>query len=308
MKHVGKAQTQSFSKAIIATMRLPFLVLTPACLFLPFALAHYHQVPTSYSLMILITVGALCAHIAVNMFNEYSDFVSGLDLKTQRTPFNGGSGGLPNDPKASGTVLLFACINLCICIVIGLYLVNLVGPALLSIGVLGVLIIVTYTKWINRFPFICLIAPGFAFGVLIVNGSYFVLSGTFRLDTLLISLIIFFQTNNLLLLNQIPDIQVDKQHGRKHIAIQYGLRIVINAYGIMALLSAICLFWAVFLAFLPYWSLLAMLPVALSLVISLRLQNISSDPDISGLLPLMGQNVLVSVSTPVILSLSLLFS
>jgi 1,4-dihydroxy-2-naphthoate octaprenyltransferase len=308
MNHVSEAQTQSFSTAVFATMRLPFLVLTPACLFVPFALAYYHHEPRSYLFMVLITVGALCAHIAVNMFNEYTDFVSGLDLKTKRTPFSGGSGGLPNEPKARGTVLILAIINLCICIGIGLYLVTQVGAELLSIGVVGVLIIITYTKWINRFPFICLIAPGFAFGVLIINGSYFVLSETFRLDVLLISLIIFFQTNNLLLLNQIPDIQADKQHGRNHIAIQYGLSKAINAYTTMALLSFVCLFAAVVLAFLPYLSLLALFPIVLSLVISFQLQKTKSKSDIATLLPLMGKNVLVTISTPVILSLTLIFS
>ncbi|MDT0582525.1 MULTISPECIES: prenyltransferase [Alteromonadaceae] len=308
MNHVGKAQTQSFSTAVFATMRLPFLVLTPACLLVPFALANYHHEPRSYLLMVLITAGALCAHIAVNMFNEYTDFVSGLDLKTKRTSFSGGSGGLPNEPKAKDTVLILAIINLCICIGIGLYLVTQVGPELLSIGVVGVLIIISYTKWINRFPFICLIAPGFAFGVLIINGSYFVLSETFRLDVLFVSLIIFFQTNNLLLLNQIPDIQADKQHGRNHIAIQYGLSKAINAHTTMALLSLVCLFAAVMLAFLPYLSLLALFPIVLSLVISFQLQKIKTDPEMATLLPLMGKNVLVTISTPVILSLTLIFS
>ncbi len=308
MNQAAKVQIKSVSTAVIATMRLPFLVLTPACLTLPFALAYYHHELASYLLMVLITVGVLSAHIAVNMFNEYTDFVSGLDLKTKRTPFSGGSGGLPSEPKARGTVLRLAIISLCICIGIGLYLVTQVGLELLSIGLLGVLIIITYTKWINRFPFICLIAPGFAFGVLIINGSYFVLSETFRLDVLLISLIVFFQTNNLLLLNQIPDIQADKQHGRNHIAIQYGLSKAIHAYTTMASLSFVCLIAAVMLGLLPYVSLLALLPIVLSLVISFQLQKIKSESEIATLLPLMGKNVLITISTPVILSLTLIFA
>jgi 1,4-dihydroxy-2-naphthoate octaprenyltransferase len=38
-------------------------------------------------------------HGAVNAFNEYEDIKSGLDFKTQRTPFSGGSGTIVPVPE-----------------------------------------------------------------------------------------------------------------------------------------------------------------------------------------------------------------
>ncbi len=43
----------------------------------------------------LATFGLLVAHAAVNIFNDYFDARSGLDYKTRRTPFSGGSGAAP---------------------------------------------------------------------------------------------------------------------------------------------------------------------------------------------------------------------
>lgn len=297
---------------LIATMRLPFLILTPACLLLAFALVYKNTMLVQWPLIVLVSVGAICAHIAVNMLNEYTDFTSGLDLDTQRTPFSGGSGGLPAQPSAKRVVFAVALMNLVVCCLIGLYLSFVVGPQLLTIGLLGVLIIITYTRWINRLPFLCLISPGLAFGVLLVNGSYFVLTQSFRLDVILISLIPFFLTNNLLLLNQFPDIDADKKHGRKHMLIQYGVLSGANTYLLHAILSVITLTALIYWHYLPYASAFALLPLLFSITIGiqLRTQVLASDnkPIQSELMPLMGRNVAVTIITPLILSLSIVLS
>ena len=79
-------------KTILGPMRLPFLILTPACVFLGVATAYRTNGSVDLFNVLLALLGALAAHISVNSFNEYSDFKSGLDEKTSRTPFSGGSG------------------------------------------------------------------------------------------------------------------------------------------------------------------------------------------------------------------------
>lgn len=56
----------------------------------------------------LALLGALSAYISVNVFNEYIDFKTGLDLVTRRTPFSGGSGTLPANPEMTEFALLTA--------------------------------------------------------------------------------------------------------------------------------------------------------------------------------------------------------
>ncbi len=81
-------------KAIFQSMRLPFLTLTFACVFLGMSIAVANQVSINILILMLALLGAPLAHISVNTLNEYFDFKSGLDLNTVKTPFSGGSGAL----------------------------------------------------------------------------------------------------------------------------------------------------------------------------------------------------------------------
>jgi len=98
---------------ILGPMRLPFLLLTPACVSLGVERPFDPQEPSMPSL-VFIVIGALCAHISVNAFNEYFDFKSGLDFRTHRTPFSGGSGTLPENPQNAHYALVTASVSLAI--------------------------------------------------------------------------------------------------------------------------------------------------------------------------------------------------
>ena len=195
---------------IIATIRPSFLILTPVCLFLGWSFVWAENRFVHDYLLVLTFTGAMMAHISVNMLNEYLDYTSGLDLNTTRTAFSGGSGALPNHPKMAASVLTIGITALFVTLLIGVFFVWLYGWQLLPIGVSGLLIIVAYTRWINRYPWLCLVAPGLGFGLLMTVGAYFAITGVFNQDLWLISLVPFFLVNNLLLLNQYPDIEADK--------------------------------------------------------------------------------------------------
>lgn len=167
-------------KTLLASFRVPFLVLTPACVFLGFSTAKASDVAINSVDALLALIGALAAHISVNTFNEYLDFRSGLDAQTRRTPFSGGSGALVVDPAAEKIVLRAALLSLGLTALIGGYFLLLRGLAILPIGLAGMLIIVTYTQWLNRCPLPCLLAPGLGFGFLMVTGTHFVLTGQYN--------------------------------------------------------------------------------------------------------------------------------
>jgi 1,4-dihydroxy-2-naphthoate polyprenyltransferase len=78
--------------ALLKTARPAFLLLTPCCLSVAVAFAIYESIEIDPVNLALIFLGALAAHISVNMLNEYYDYKTGLDLQTQRTAFSGGSG------------------------------------------------------------------------------------------------------------------------------------------------------------------------------------------------------------------------
>ncbi len=89
-------------------------------------------------------------------------------------------------------------------------------------GLLGVVLIVTYTSRITRYPWLCLIAPGLAFGPFMVVGGFMVLTGEFSWLAFWVSWIPFLLVNNLLLLNQFPDEAADRRLGRFNIIMRLG--------------------------------------------------------------------------------------
>ena len=79
----------------------------------------------NYIHLLLIFVGALVAHVSVNMLNEYQDFINGLDFYTQSTPFSGGSGTLPAVPGLAKPVQLSGIACLLLAVLIGFYCFDL---------------------------------------------------------------------------------------------------------------------------------------------------------------------------------------
>ena len=289
--------------SIIATARPPFLVLTLTSVFLALAWVEYNQLTWNAGLLFLVSIGALFAHISVNMLNEYEDFQSGLDDMTARTPFSGGSGSLQKNPLVAEKVAKIGYALLGAVISIGVFFIYLRGWAILPIGLLGVIIIFTYTSWITRFPLICLFSSGLAFGPLMVNGAYFVLTGRYDFAVFVISLIPFFLVNNLLLLNQIPDVEADEKVGRYNVLHKYslrtGLRIyIVNwlfAFGIVALL--------LIMEVLPLSVLLT--GIALLLSVPLLLALFKSQTDRLKLNTALALNVALTLLTPTLISFGL---
>lgn len=121
---------------ILATARPAFLILTPCCLSIAYAFVFAAQPSSHYLNLILVVIGALSAHVSVNMLNEYQDFCSGLDFNTVRTEFSGGSGTLPKAPELAKLVKYAAISALVLTIAIGCYFVVVSGWGLLPVGLL----------------------------------------------------------------------------------------------------------------------------------------------------------------------------
>ncbi|SET23705.1 1,4-dihydroxy-2-naphthoate octaprenyltransferase [Marinobacter segnicrescens] len=288
---------------VVRSMRLPFLVLTPACVLVGVATALATSGAVAWLDVCLALTGALAAHIGVNTLNEYQDFASGLDALTVRTPFSGGSGALVTDPGAATAVRWVAILSLAVTVLVGSYFMARYGSALLPVGVLGLATIVLYTGWLNRRPWLCLVAPGLAFGPLMVMGTHFVLTGEYSLLAAFASLIPFFLVNNLLLLNQYPDIKADNQVGRRHLPIVYGRRFSTQVYGIQLGFAALLVLAGVAAMGLPALSLLVLLPLGAGALAWMGARRRGEQP--AAFQKTMGWNVVAAVSTPVVLAVTL---
>ena len=296
----------SKKKALVQTIRIPFLILTPVCILLGVSLAKFQGYVINYYDVLLVLIAALMAHISVNTLNEYFDFKTGLDLNTQRTPFSGGSGALPNNPNLHHNVLAIGIASLVITLIIGLYFINRFGLAIAPIGIVGMCLVLSYTQWINKHPLLCLIAPGLGFGLIFVLGTYYVFSENYHFIPILIALIPFFLVNNLLLLNQYPDIQADKQAGRNHFPIAFGIQKSNAVYALFVLSTIISLIYLVMNHLLPTISIIALIPMPLALF---SLFGANKYGNKIGHYPhYLAANVAVTLLVPLVLSISLIYS
>jgi len=291
---------------IFKSMRPSFLVLTPVCVFLGVSSAILNQSPINLLMVSLILLGAMAAHISVNTLNEYYDFKSGLDLITQRTPFSGGSGALPDHPEMADSVRFIGLLSLLLAMIIGVYLMFEHGSQIMPIGIVGILLVISYTPWLNRSPFLCLIAPGLGFGVLMVIGTQVILTGEHNQLVWFISLVPFFLINNLLLLNQYPDIKADANLGRKTFPIVYGTSRSNLMYAVFILAAYLPITVLIMKGSLPTLSMIALIPMALSLF---SLTGAIKHASYIGNFPqYMAANVAAAILTPLLLGLSFIMA
>lgn len=287
----------------LGPLRLPFLLLPLTCVLLAAAVVHWQSGTVNVRLLTLALLGAVSAHAAVNALNEWFDFRSGLDARTRRTPFSGGSGSLQAHPELAGYTLALAVGALALTAVIGLWLLAHQGRALLPLGLLGLLLVAGYTPVLVRRPWLGLLAPGLGFGPLMVIGTVVALTGHYSTAALAASLPPLFLVSNLLLLNQFPDVEADRSVGRRNLPILYGRPLAARVYTGLLVAAYGSLLLSVLLGWLPKPALLglATLPIAAyAAAVVRRWPN-----RVPRLLPAMLANVMVNLLTPLLMAIGL---
>lgn len=288
---------------LAGTARPPFLLLTPACLLPACAAAWSCCQPLDATTLMIVIAGALTAHISVNVLNEYHDYRSGLDLNTVRTPFSGGSGTLPAYPELAPAALLLGISALLVTVLAGIWLLNNTGSLLLPFGIIGIAVVVLYSGWIVRHPLICLVSAGFGFGPLMLVGTGVALSGHLLTETLWAAAPVFFAVNNLLLLNQLPDVSADLAAGRRTLPAVAGPMASLRVYRLFSAAGITALILAAITDSLPWISVLAIIPLSAGFAVAHGMQTAVHDN--KTMTPYLAVNVAICLLVPVLLTAGL---
>ena len=291
--------------SVLRAARPNFLSLTPICVLLGIGVASHSGGHPGIGESLLVLLAALLGHVSVNLLNEYHDFRSGLDCLTVRTPFSGGSGSLPAHPEAAVAAGASGLVALAAAVAIGLYFVYAKGWALLPLGLVGVALAASYTPLITRQPLLCLLAPGVAFGPVMVAGSAFALTGRYSWTATFASLPPLLLVSDLLLLNQFPDVEPDRQAGRRHLPIVWGRRRSAVLFGLMLSLAYVALGVGAAVGTLPPLALLGVLTLPVAAFLALRVRAVADDA--ARLIPYMGINVALIHVTLLLAAIGLFF-
>jgi 1,4-dihydroxy-2-naphthoate polyprenyltransferase len=293
-------------KDYIGSVRPQFLLLNISCVAAGTGAAYWRKGSIVWIDAVLALLGALCAHASVNILNDYSDFRSGIDAMTKRTAFSGGSGTLQRHPELSGYMLKMGLFTAAVTAAIGVYFIRNEGWAIAPLGALGLLLVLLYTPWFTRTKLLCLIAPGLGFGTCMVTGTDLVLGGGYSPAGFAASMVPFFLVNNLLLLNQFPDLEPDRIGKRKHFIIKHGIRAGAVVYALFSAGAYLSIVVAVAANILPPLCLLALLTIPLAVRASIG--AFRDGTNVTRLAPAMGINVAVNLCTPLLLAAGMFLS
>lgn len=238
-------------------IRAPFLLL-PVILSTVGALLSLYEGIFHLTEFVLFSSALVLFHISVNTLNEYYDHKTGIDFKTRRTIFNGGSGVLQEGLLKPAQVLRVSIGSFLIAAVISVYLVKEVGMVLLPIVIPGMVFTLFYTQLFAR-KMLGELTAGLGLGALPIIGAYAVNTGTIGLTSILLGIVGGILTFNLLLLNEFPDIEADRAGGRRNLVIYLGPRRAAYVYSSLTISVYLILLIFVALGMIPPFALLGLL-------------------------------------------------
>ena len=286
-------------RGLVRVIRAPFLLL-PLTLVAVGAAAAHREGRFSWQATLLAGLGLVALHVAVNVFNELSDFATGIDLATRRTPFSGGSGALPDAAVSPGQARLLAWAAFGLGAAVGGYFLYQVGWRLLPVLLLGAVATLLYTPYLARFGMGELFA-GLGLGFLPVLGTSLVQGGAPGATSFWAAIPAFFMTFNLLLLNEFPDEQPDRRGGRQHLVILLGRKRAARVYALMGAAVPVSVGGGVLTGALPPASWVALLP---SLLLVKPLAWAFRGPEEDPPLPALAANVQWNLGTNLLLAAS----
>lgn len=174
----------------------------------------------SFDLFFSFLLLCMCLQTATNIYNEYFDYVRGLDAKGKV----GNGGTIVNYGIPPTTVRNLAHAFMGISFILGLYICFSTSWILLGIGLLSMAVAFLYTggpKPIAYTPFGELFA-GFFMGTLIINIAFFIQTGTITWQSVIFSIPSMILIGLILTGNSIRDIEEDTKGGRKTLVILLG--------------------------------------------------------------------------------------
>jgi len=178
-------------------------------------------------------LGSIFIQIGTNLANDYSDAKRGADTVDRLGPVRVTSAGL----IAPQRVLTATWIAFAIAVACGVYLTAVAGVVILLIGIVSIAAGVLYTGGPRPYGYAGLgeVFVFLFFGLVAVNGSYYV--QVERLDPLPLglSIAIGFLATAILVVNNVRDVETDRRAGKMTLAVRIGRRQAVVLYRLLVL-------------------------------------------------------------------------
>ena len=187
---------------------------------------------------------ALLIQIGTNFANDYFDFKKGADTQDRIGPTRAVAAGLVKPETMKRVTAITFLIAFCV----GLGLIPYGGWWLLAVGVTSILCGYAYTA--GPFP-LAYVGLGdvfvmLFFGLVAVCCTFFVQTGYFSIESVLVATAIGALSTNLLVVNNLRDIDTDQLANKRTLAVRLGRAFSIWQYRLLWLWSQIAVIWLAF--------------------------------------------------------------
>jgi 1,4-dihydroxy-2-naphthoate polyprenyltransferase len=205
--------------------------------------------------------GSIFIQIGTNLANDYSDARRGADSADRLGPVRVTSSGL----VAPRRVLVATWVAFAVAVAAGIYLATVAGVVILIVGAASILAGVLYTGGPRPYGYEGLgeLFVFLFFGLVAVNGSYYVQLE--RLDWLPfgLSLAVGFLATAILVVNNVRDLDTDRRAGKLTLAVRLGRARTRNLYAVLIAAAFAAVPVTLLAAGGPAWGLLMLLAAPL---------------------------------------------
>jgi 1,4-dihydroxy-2-naphthoate octaprenyltransferase len=218
---------------------------------------------------VVVMLAVTLNHIALNMTDDYYDFMHSVDQASgrERNPYSGGSGLLTSGAlKPASMRLAFLSLYLFACAA-GVYLTVTRGWPVLAFGLVGVLCAYFYTAPPIRYAY-----RGFGevsqlvnFSLTIGLGSYFVQAQALSWEAALAVLPLGLMMFSMITINEIPDAHDDGAGGKRTLVVRFGRPAAVWLYGAGLAIAYLVILVSPLVGLATYWIFLGLLTLPWSI-------------------------------------------
>jgi 1,4-dihydroxy-2-naphthoate octaprenyltransferase len=178
-------------------------------------------------------IGSIFIQVGTNLANDYSDARRGADTADRLGPVRVTSSGL----VAPQRVLTATWIAFGIAVACGIYLAAVAGLVILLIGALSIAAGVLYTGGPRPYGYAGLgeVFVFLFFGLVAVNGSYYVQLEDLDALPLGLSIAVGFLATSILVVNNVRDAETDRRAGKMTLAVRMGRHNAVVLYRLLVL-------------------------------------------------------------------------
>jgi len=201
-------------------------------------------------------IGSVFIQIGTNLSNDYSDAKRGADTADRLGPVRVTSSGL----VAPRRVLVATWVAFGVAVIAGVYLTALAGIVILIVGAASILAGVLYTGGPRPYGYEGLgeLFVFLFFGVVAVNGSYYVQLEHLAWLPFGLSVAVGFLATAILVVNNVRDLETDRRAGKLTLAVRIGRRRTRRLYALLLAAAFLAVPISLLATGGPAWGLLAL--------------------------------------------------